>query len=326
MNNSTQQLTNSFSKCYTYFRGKDENVGNIILSVIYAVLIPLIIGVNLFSIFGIIKIKRNKFLSSQILFITLFLCDLTVGVVQLPMLLYVKWKPNDPTCLEIQFGFLSGMFQVHMSANILCAISIERYINVVHNRYYKSILTKKVLTIIIILATLISTAWALFTALYVTDQDTAKKAKLYFSASAYEAMILLIGVILNFSLLRNVKRRIKKSAVHQTLDSSLTKTISIILAALVIGYLPLLIVLSIAAYMFIGVTDKQPIKETGSTLLWVLLPTQINAVFDSGIYFARNSRMRRYYYILLSCRNSERDLKSPVPLELKVRYHEQPVS
>ena len=165
---------------YTCFHGKDENIGNVILSVIYAILIPLIICVNLFSIFGKIKIKRNKFLSSQILFVTLILCDLTIGVVELPILIYVKWIPNDATCLEIQLGFLSGMSQVHMSANILCAISIQRYISVAHYRYYRSIVTKKVLTIAIILATLISTAWALFTALYATDQDTSKKAKFTF--------------------------------------------------------------------------------------------------------------------------------------------------
>ena len=83
----------------------------------------------------------------------------------------------------------------------------------------------------------------------------------------------------------------------------------------------MLIILSIAAYIFIAVTDKQPIRKTGITLLSVLLPTQINAVINPGTYFTRNSRMRHYCYILFSCRNNERDLKSPVPAERKLRYH-----
>ena len=326
MNNSAKQLTGIFSQCYTFFRNKDENVENVILTVIHASLIPLITGANFFSIFGIIKIKRNKFTSSQILFLTLFLNDMTVGLVQLPMALYLRWKTSYPTCLEIQIGLVLLSFPTHMSAIILSAISIERYISVAHNRYYKSIATKKLLTFTIILSTVFSIGWSLFTAQYDTDRDTKKKAKLYFSGSAYAAILLGIDIILNVSLLRNVKGRIKNSAVHQTLDSSLTKTISIILALLVVTYVPFLIVLSITGYMFISTTDKQLIKKTRGTIPWILLPTQINAVVDSGIYFARNSRMRHYYYILFSYRSNEKDLKSEVPLELKVSYHKQSVS
>ena len=323
MNNSTKELANRFSQCYTFFRSKDENAENVILTAIHASLIPLIIGANLFSIFGIIKIKRNKFTASQILFLTLFVNDLTVGVVQLPMTLYLRWKPSYPTCLEIQIGLVLLSFPTHMSAILLSAISVERYLSVAHNRCYKSIATKKVLTLTVILATVISTVWSLVTALYDTDQDATKKAKLYFSGSAYAAILLGIDIILNVSLLRNVKGRIKNSAVHQVLDSSLTKTISIILAVLVVTYVPFLIVLSITAYMFIGASDKQLIRKTRRTIPWIIVPTQINAVVDSGIYFARNSRMR---HILFSYRSHERDLKSEVPLELKSSYQKQSVS
>ena len=47
---------------------EDGYVKNTLLAVIYASIIPLIIGANLLLISGIIKTKRDKFTSSQILF------------------------------------------------------------------------------------------------------------------------------------------------------------------------------------------------------------------------------------------------------------------
>ena len=285
MKDSKKEVANRFSQCYTIFRSKDENVGNVILIAINASLIVLIIGANFFSVFGIIKIKRNKFTSSQTLLLTLSVNDLTVGVVQLPMTLYLRRKPSYPTCLETKIGLVLLSFATHMPAILLSAILMERHLSVVHNRSYKNIATKKVLTLTVILTTVISTVWSLFTALYDTDQDATKKAKLYFSGSAYPAILLGIDV-LNVSLLGNVKGRIKNSAVHQVLHSSLKKTKSIILAVLVFTYVPFPIVLGIAGYLFIGTSDKQLIRKTRGTIPWIIVPTQINAVVDSGIHFA----------------------------------------
>ena len=73
-----------------------------------------------------------------------------------------------------------------MSAILLSAILMEQYLSVAHNRFYKNIATKKVLTLAVILATVISTVWSLFTALYDTDQDATKKAKLYISGASFK--------------------------------------------------------------------------------------------------------------------------------------------
>ena len=51
---------------------------------------------------------------------------------------------------------------------------MERHLSVVHNRSFKNIVTKKVLTLTVILTAVISTVWSLFTALYDTDQDATK--------------------------------------------------------------------------------------------------------------------------------------------------------
>ena len=109
-----------------------------LLTAVYGSLIPLIIGANLLKI------------ASQILFLTLFVSDLTFGMVQIPSKIYLLWESSEPTCFEVQLSAFSMPFPMCMSFNLLCPISIERYIYIVHNRFYKRTVTKKLLAIVII--------------------------------------------------------------------------------------------------------------------------------------------------------------------------------
>ena len=144
--------------------------------------------------------------------------------------------------------------------------------------------------------------------------------------STYTGALLATGVILNIALLRNIKKTSQNLSIHQTLDSTLTKTITIILAAQVVAYLPVLVILNIAAYMLHNSTGNEVASKRGKAFLWTTILPQINAVGNSLIYFARNSRMRRYYYKLFACGCKKKDLEnavSPVPLN---RCHEQAAS
>ena len=149
---------------------------NELSTVVYAILIPLIICTNMLVILGLIKTKRSKFVSSQILFLTLFMSDLTFGVVQLPTQIYILWKSGDPTCFEIKLGAFSMVFPMCMSGNILCLISVDRYINIVRRKYYKKT-SKKTLAIYIILVVLISFMWAAFEAHFKAKLDIKKHSE-----------------------------------------------------------------------------------------------------------------------------------------------------
>ena len=155
MNDTTQTFDNDFPQCIVLFRTNDANAKNIMLTIIYGTLILSIIGVNFLLILEYPK-RNSKFTSSQILFLTLFLNDLTFGVVQLPIQVYLLWKSREPICLEVQISAFSMAFPVCMSGNILCAITIDRYLTVVHNRFYKRIVTKKSLIVPISLVVLTS--------------------------------------------------------------------------------------------------------------------------------------------------------------------------
>ena len=317
MNDTTRTSDNGFPQCIVLFRTNDTNVKNITLTIIYGTLIPSIIGVNLLLIVGITKTKRNKFTSSQILFLTLFLNDLTFGVVQLPIQVYLLWKSRKPICLEVQISAFSMAFPVCMSGNILCAITIDRYLTVVHNRLYKRIVTNKSLIFTISLGILTSLIWATLDALFRTPDRTKELAITYIALSGYAGTVLGFTCILNVALLRNVQQKTRNSSIHQKLDSRLTKTIALILALMLLTYFPAIATINVAAYAFISSTDKQSILQKANDFLWALIPIQINAVLNSIIYFTRNSRIRNCYYKLFTGANEERHLTSAVLLDQK---------
>ena len=175
-------------------------------------------------------------------------------------------KPSNLRCSEIALGSFSIMFPIVMSGTILCVTSIERYSNVVHNSCHGMIVTNKSVTITIIIAILVSTTWALLSEIIFKEQDKTIISTVSITASSYTAIMILRSAILNACLLRNVKQRIKTSAIHQTLDAKLTKTIVIILATLVVLYLLILILFIIVAYIFINFTDARLNYKSGSIL------------------------------------------------------------
>ena len=79
--NNTIRFPKRLSKYIFLFRTKDANI-RILLTAVYGSLMPLIMGGNLLLIIGLIKTKKKKFTSSQILFSTLFVSDLTFGTIK----------------------------------------------------------------------------------------------------------------------------------------------------------------------------------------------------------------------------------------------------
>ena len=278
------------------------------MTITYASLIPLIVSANLLLIFGIIKTKRNKFMSSQILFLALFMSDLTLGVVQLPIPIYLLQNSSVPTCFEFQLNAFTIAFPIFMSGIILLVISADRYIKVIHSEYHKRTITNKSLKIIINLIIFTSFILATLDTHVRTTLEIRKLAILCIAMSAYTGISLANGVALNIVLLKKVKEKTNDLSISQELNSRLTKTISMIIGIMVAAYLPFIIALNIAAYAFHNETDKHFILEAIRDLFLTLLPIQINAVLNSIVFFTRNSRIRRYYYKLFN----HRKLKSTV--------------
>ena len=299
MNNTTKNFVNGRWNCFSFFRSQRKDVEKISITAIYACLIPSIICVNLFSIIGIIKTKRNKLTSSQILFLALFFSDMTIGAVQLPLEIYLIWKSGSPTCLEINLSQNLLILTIAMSGNILCVIPIDRYIHVAHSRRHERIVTKKVLAITITLIIVISFACAVSTNLF-------RKSYVFFALATCEGIIFMLGVWLNVGILKNVRVRTENSiAQHSTVNANLTKTISLIVAMMLIAYVPLIVHMSIIQYAIRNWTNFHSTLKLVKSVRWTMIPSQLNAIFNSVIYVIRSSRMKRYYYNVLNCKNSK---------------------
>ena len=164
-----------------------KNAESISVTAIYACLFPLIIGANLLLVIGIIQVKKNKFTSSQLLFLALFFSDMTLGAVQFPLEIYLIWKSGKPSCSEIDLSEFLIVFPITMSGNILCVIPIDRYIHVAHSKHHKQLVLNKILEITIILMVLVSCAWAKLTSFFYVNV-------VFSILTACEGTVFIIGI------------------------------------------------------------------------------------------------------------------------------------
>ena len=303
MSNISQiNLTVLSNKCIALHGTRDGRATRLPFTIIYAILIPLIIGANIMTIIGIIKTKGNKFTVSQILFIVLFISDLSFGAIQLPLKIYLIWNVTDPTCLVTQTIAFCLIFPICMSGATLCVISIDRYFYVTQARYYnEKTLTSKTLTLTIFLLIAISFTFSLLHAIYTSKGDLAQLVRFYIALSIYEGTFLILSVLFNIALLRNIKLRTSISFLPQaTLHTNiLTKTIALIVAAMVVTYIPLITTLIITAY--ITSTDPSKVVKISLELQWSLIPSYFNAILNSVIYISKNSSIKNFYKRLIKC-------------------------
>ena len=295
MNNTTVTFQYPKPYCIWIAYPKDSDVRTQVLIALYATLTVLIITVNLLSINGIIKTKTDKFNSSQVLFLILFASDMTIGTLQLPLGIYVFRKAQRPTCFELQLHMFSFIFPTLISGSVLCVISIDRYINVVSNTYYKKIVTKNFLPVTIVLVTITSFTWSTVQALLMVTVDKRKLRIGSIALATYWKVAMVINVTFNLALLRNVKKKAKHSTTRQSIGLRLTKTISIIVATFVAAFLPAVTILHIFAYAVMNSSDINFIHNIIKVSYWVFMSTQLNAVLNSVIYLSRNSRIKKYY-------------------------------
>ena len=158
--------------------------------------------------------------------------------------------------------------------------------------------------------------WATFEADFEAKVDVKNTGKLYFALSGYAGIVTALVVGFNVALLRHVKekRKISSATVNlkvlkqQSIKSILSKTIGIVVAVMIASYLPIMIILIVAAFVLINSTNPHFLSINSNDFMWALIPCQVNAILNSVIYFIKNSRMKRYYKSLLTCRNEENKL------------------
>ena len=274
---------------------------NLVLTIIYPILIPMIICANVVLIIGIVKTKRIRFLPLEVLFILLFLSDLTFGIVQLPLNIYLMWKKTDLTQLEIQVRSFWYTLPGLLSGTALVVISVVRYLYVVHNDFYKKIASKLTLTVSLMSVLVIPLSVSVISAIISFD-DNEKVGYFFAVLSVYEGTCLALMIIFNMVLLKYVKSKQINYSMQRRKDKHYTKIIASIVGVMVIAYLLPVIATSLVAYTLFHSTDVKFTQRVFNLFRLAAIPPQINAILNSVIFMAGNGRIKRYYKGLIGWR------------------------
>ena len=121
--------------------------------------------------------------------------------------------------------------------------------------------------------------------------ETVKLAKLYIPLSAYPGAVLSTGTVSNLAFLKYVELERQNSSIKQAHDSSLTKTIAIVVET----FLTIIIFLNIATYSFIKSKDTK--KRFSKKLMANILRDRNSQFFNHYFLVAILDKMYELKYL-----------------------------
>ena len=253
----------------------------------------------LLNLLIIVAVKNRRALqkNSNILLSSMAVADLLVGAVSMPLtialdILLLREK------LSLKICKIAGANQVVLYSAVtssfyhLTFIAWERYVAIVKWTNYKNIITKTRLKICAVVAWVLAAIAAIVVSiLSVAEVDQKVIAGLsIFSASKTVLCVAIIGYCY-ITLYLYVRKR-KNNEINQVsaranakLEKSIAKATGTVTAALLVSYVPSIIVL------FLG--DAVPFLRTSSYFRWSELLIQMNSFFNPIVYcFAMNRTFR----------------------------------
>ena len=253
----------------------------------------------LLNLLIIVAVKNRRALqkNSNILLSSMAVADLLVGAVSMPLtialdILLLREK------LSLKICKIAGANQVVLYSAVsssfyhLTFIAWERYVAIVKWTNYKNIITKTRLKICAVVAWVLAAIAAIVVSiLNVAEVDQKVIAGLsIFSASKTVLCVAIIGYCY-ITLYLYVRKR-KNNEINQVsarvnarMDRTIAKATGTVTAALLVSYVPSIIVL------FLG--DAVPFLRTSSYFRWSELLIQMNSFFNPIVYcFAMNRTFR----------------------------------
>ena len=253
----------------------------------------------LLNLLIIVAVRNRRALqkNSNILLTSMAVADLLVGAVSMPLtialdILLLREK------LSLKICKIAGANQVVLYSAVsssfyhLTFIAWERYVAIVKWTNYKNIITKTRLKICAVVAWVLAAIAAIVVSiLNVAEVDQKVIAGLsIFSASKTVLCVAIIGYCY-ITLYLYVRKR-KYNEINQVsvrananLEKSIAKATGTVTAALLVSYVPSIIVL------FLG--DAVPFLRTSSYFRWSELLIQMNSFFNPIVYcFAMNRTFR----------------------------------
>ena len=289
----------SLPKCLnTYTPDIVKNVNGKLLIASYSINMVFVCFANLAVIVGLWNTRKKPMTRSTKLFFILSGSDLLIGFVLMPTKIYqIEVSPNV-TCHEILFRDFWTVFPVVHSGLIILLVSIDRYLLIVKNVFYKKYFTDSVLFGCVIGNASLSFAWGLWYVFVLKSVKRHQLAIFFMCLSIFEAVILLSVTIANVSLLKSVQRTAKESTLqrnHDRYDQKLLKTIMLISVSLVTCYLPSVIGNCCMAFFLFYSTNQTHLKYATIAQLWLIMPTIINSGLNASILIIRNKKLKDFF-------------------------------
>ena len=253
----------------------------------------------LLNLLIIVAVRNRRALqkNSNILLSSMAVADLLVGAVSMPLtialdILLLREKLSLKICKIAGANQIVLYSAVSSSFYHLSFIAWERYVAIVKWTNYKNIITKTRLKICAVVAWVLAAIAAIVVSiLSVAEVDQKVIAGLsIFSASKTVLCVAIIGYCY-ITLYLYVRKR-KYNEINQVsvranakLEKSIAKATGTVTAALLVSYVPSIIVL------FLG--DAVPFLRTSSYFRWSELLIQMNSFFNPIVYcFAMNRTFR----------------------------------
>ena len=286
----------------------------------------------LLNLLIIVAVWRRKALqkNSNILLASMAVADLLVGAVSMPLttaldILLLRKKLSLTICKIAGANQIVLYSAVSSSLYHLTFIAWDRYIAIKRWRSYKNVVTKTRLKICAVIAWLFAVTTACcIRILWVAEADQRVMVALsIFSASKTVLSVAIIGyfyISLYFSVCKRNDNKISNvsARVNARMDRTIAKATSTVTAALLVSYVPSIIVL------FLG--DAVPFLRTSSYFRWSQLLIQMNSLFNPIVYcFAMNRTFRNEVLEMINLNSVlQLVLRPKLPVKRHTRRRREP--
>ena len=286
----------------------------------------------LLNLLIIVAVWRRRALqkNSNILLASMAVADLLVGAVSMPLttaldILLLRKNLSLTICKIAGANQIVLYSAVSSSLYHLTFIAWDRYVAMKRWRSYKIVVTKTRLKICAVIAWLfaVTTAFSV-PILWIAKVDQRVMAALsIFSAGKTVLSVALIGYFY-ISLYLSVRKRKDNeisevsARVNAKLEKSIAKATGTVTAALLVSYVPSIIVL------FLG--DAVPFLRTSSYFRWSELLIQMNSFFNPIVYcFAMNRTFRNEVLEMINLNSVLQLVSRPkLPVKRHTRRRREP--
>lgn len=266
---------------------------------------------NCFVLGGVCKMRQWR-VKSMRLFLLLILSDITIGMVTLPLHVSLFISASFSHGANCQFLYTLNFFKIFpviLSELGVLLIAIDRYFAVLKRRIHTQYFTNRGISLVILLAVILSFIWGLV---------NADVLKIKFTEFRHTILLIVLGLFKTFifvsvgciyyTTLKSVQKTAKttrQSFINQIstppmYDRALYRISMLITVSFILCYLPSTVAnFHRAAYIFLHHHSK---TETLTYVeIWTTLPMYFTSGINGALLIYGNRKLKRWFKKLFEC-------------------------